>query len=388
MARNRLIALGLFAAALAGISLVGGPVSYGFFFFTLTVPVISLIYTLILLFRFKIYQELETRSVVAESPVQFYFTLQNEDLFAHAGIRTGFFTDYSTITGLDSSTVYELLPHTGVSNRTTLVCRYRGEYEIGVRTVTVMDYLRLFSITFRNPETLRVTVMPRWEILRGVACLEELAASARDSLITPNDPDVLVREYVPGDDIRTIHWKATARTGQPMVRTRIGEESPGISILMDSCRYDEAPDHYLPPENKLLETTLSLAYYYPARGIRTAVYAFDQGVCRYTLENTGSYERFYAELARFRFRPDSTQEKLFAAADAEPAIYRGNAVILVLSAWSDAAGAMVSQLGKSAIPVLVCLVTDEACGIPETEEGARVHFLTIGTDESLTEVFA
>ncbi|MBR5115790.1 MAG: DUF58 domain-containing protein [Lachnospiraceae bacterium] len=387
MLKNRLIALGLFAASVAGISLVGGPVSYGFFFFSLTIPVISLIYTLVLLFRFKIYQELDTRSIVAETPVQFYFTLQNEDLFAHAGIRTDFFSDFSSISGLDSRTVYELFPGTGVSNRTTLVCRYRGEYEIGVRTVTVMDYLRLFSVTFRNRETLRVTVMPRFEILESVSCLEELAASPRDSRAAATEPDVPVREYLPGDDPRTIHWKATARTGKPMVRTRIGEESPGLFILMDSCRYSERQEEYLPLENKLLETTLSLVYYYLARGIRTGVYVFGTDPVRYALEGTGSYEGFYAAMSSFRFRAESTQEKLFIAAGAEPAIYEGGAVILVLHEWTGEAAVFAERLGECAISVLVCLVTDGEERIPETEGAARADFLTIGYDGKLGEMF-
>ncbi len=387
MPRNRLIALGLFLLSVLGISLAGGPVTYGFFFFALIVPVISLVYTFILFLRFKIYQELETRSIVAQTPVQFYFTLQNEDRFAHAGIRTDFFSDFSSISGLDSRTVYELLPGTGVSNRTTLVCRYRGEYEIGVRTVTVMDYLRLFPVTFRNRETLRVTVMPQLEILRDVSCLEELRASARDSHAAASEPDALVREYVPGDDPRTIHWKATAKSGKPMVRTRIGEEAPGVNILMDSCRYGEVPEGYLPLENKLLETTLALTYYYLERGIRAGVFACGQDIVRYALEGTGSYEGFYAAMSSFRFREESVQDRLFAAAMSDPAVYEGNAVILVLHRWSDAAGAFAEQIERNAIPVLVCLVTDDKEDVPAVRTGSRMVFRSIGYEERLQEVF-
>ena len=95
MRRNRLIALGLLLLSLIAISFCGGPVSYGFFFFMLVAPVISVIYTLVLFLRFKLYQKIESKVAVAESPVTFYFTLQNEDFFGFAGVKTVFFSDFS-----------------------------------------------------------------------------------------------------------------------------------------------------------------------------------------------------------------------------------------------------------------------------------------------------
>ncbi|MBO7387822.1 MAG: hypothetical protein J6U15_08450, partial [Lachnospiraceae bacterium] len=96
MRRNRLIALGLFILSLVAISFYGGPVSYGFFFFMLFVPFVSAVYTLIMYFRFKIYQRIDSKVAVAESPVTFYFTLQNEDFYAFSGVKIDFFSDFST----------------------------------------------------------------------------------------------------------------------------------------------------------------------------------------------------------------------------------------------------------------------------------------------------
>ena len=55
MLRNRLIALGAFILSLVAISLVGGAATYGFFFFVLIVPAVSLIYSIIVFIRFKVY---------------------------------------------------------------------------------------------------------------------------------------------------------------------------------------------------------------------------------------------------------------------------------------------------------------------------------------------
>ena len=126
MKRNGYIALGLFILSLIIISNIGGPASYGFFFFTLFVPLVSFIYTIVVFIRFKIYQSIDTRTVTAGNATPFFFTLQNEDLFTHSGVRTHFFTDFSSITDLDDEE-YELMPHTGIRRETLLLCRYYRE---------------------------------------------------------------------------------------------------------------------------------------------------------------------------------------------------------------------------------------------------------------------
>ena len=42
-----------------------------------------------------------------------------------------------------------------------------------------------------------------------------------------------VREYQPGDDIRTIDWNVTARTGKPYVKKFIEERELNVMIMVD-----------------------------------------------------------------------------------------------------------------------------------------------------------
>ncbi|MCK5012906.1 MAG: DUF58 domain-containing protein [Candidatus Omnitrophica bacterium] len=49
-----------------------------------------------------------------------------------------------------------------------------------------------------------------------------------------------VREYQPGDDVRTIDWNVTARTGKPHIKKFIEERELTVMILVDvslSCRF-------------------------------------------------------------------------------------------------------------------------------------------------------
>ncbi len=49
-----------------------------------------------------------------------------------------------------------------------------------------------------------------------------------------------VREHLPADPARDIHWKATARTGRWMVKEREGEGAPGIDLRVEEGGTPEA----------------------------------------------------------------------------------------------------------------------------------------------------
>ena len=400
MSGNRLIVLGLFVLSLIGISFFGGPVTYGFFFLLLIVPVVSLFYAFITYIRFRIYQRIESVTVVAGSLTPYYLSLQNEDPYTISGIRVSYYDDFSSIDELTGDTEYELLPHTGIREESRLICRYRGEYTVGVRTVTVQDYLRLFAITFKNREPLRVTVMPHLTVLDELRYATDVSVTARDSQTDLSSPDVLVRDYIPGDDIRSINWKATARTGKPMVRTRIGEDTAGIAIIMDSCRYSDALADYLPLENKILETALALAYYYAGHGIGTVVYSHQSAPYRYALDSLSDFEELYGELSSFRFDAKNTHEDLFGAATGDRALYEADAVIYVLAKWSTPAAYLASDLEKRSVPVQVYLIGDgqrkdepdkadghtDGAGADGLASSDRISFIRVGCEDRLEEV--
>ena len=384
MLRNRLIVLGLFVLSVIAISFYGGPISYGFFFLMLLTPLICAGYAYLVYLRYRIYQEIGTKNVVVGSPTEFYFTLQNEDFFSFSGIKVDFFSDFSYINEMEENFEFELPPHSGLKRETVLVCKYRGEYEVGVRNVIVSDFLRLFNFNFKNRETLRTIVLPKLEILDSMSHMDLISVS-KDSKINPTEPDVLIRDYIPGDDLRSINWKASAHLGKPAVRTRTGEETPTIGIIMDSYRYSENPEDYLPLENKILETSLAVTHYYLSKGISVLVHTAEDNVGDCLLQNMSFFEDFYANLSGFKFVSNANASKLFESSKSN-SITSCNTVYMILHELTADALALIDTLNRNSTPVVICHITDSSEKNESVELKKNAQYIRIGYEDRLQEV--
>lgn len=119
-----------------------------------------------------------------------------------------------------------LAPGAATTIRYALVGRRRGGHVLGPLRLRVVDPFGLVERTVAGTDTAPLTVVPRVRPLppggpggghgRG-------GEGARRAIAVQGDDDVSVREYRRGDDLRKVHWRATARTGELMVRL---EERP------------------------------------------------------------------------------------------------------------------------------------------------------------------
>jgi len=384
MRRNRLILLLLFILSLVLISLRGGSVSYGFFFLILSVPLVSLIYLLYVLLTFKIYQELASRSIVAGEPTSFRFILRNENLFTYSGVRVLFHSDFSSINGLSDLTEYELQRGDGITRETTLTCRYRGSYSVGIKSVKIEDYLRLFTFTYtKNP--LIVNVNPKLVRLDKISGFDISHVSPHQSHTVSTERDFAVREYVPGDNVRDIHWKATAALGHPMVMKHIGPEEPSVVIVTDSHRHSDDERVFLPVENKILETLLALALYFVNESVTVRSVTRQNGPVERVLEGSNSFDNFYTEISSFAFRPEEDFKMLLLDVESSPSLLDASCIYMVTSEWTPEAFALCDKLGRNGTPVTVCLITDDSSVIVGDTPPALTEFKIIPPESELSE---
>lgn len=129
--------------------------------------------------------------------------------------------------------------------RLTLPTARRGVFQVGPLQVGRVDPLGLWSARRSVGTAQQLTVWPAWHALarspRGrIAQID----AARDMSNIDVFAFHMMREYVPGDDLRHIHWRTTARVGTIMVRTHEGTSVARQVLLLDNRQqsYVDADD--------------------------------------------------------------------------------------------------------------------------------------------------
>jgi uncharacterized protein (DUF58 family) len=118
----------------------------------------------------------------------------------------------------------------------TMLPRMRGVHQIGPLTVRVSDPLGLVEYERELAERTTLTVLPRVTPLTGLPDgfgRGEGAAGSTGLRRGIGEHDALLREYQPGDPLRTVHWRSTARRDELMFRL---EERPwhgGVTVMVD-----------------------------------------------------------------------------------------------------------------------------------------------------------
>jgi uncharacterized protein (DUF58 family) len=114
--------------------------------------------------------------------------------------------------------------------------RRRGALSLGPITVDRLDPLGLLRRpqAYGAAETLWVhpRVHPTKPLPVGVVLDYEgrLADTAPRGTVTFSS----LRDYVPGDDPRQIHWRSTARTGKLIVREHVDTSEPTVTVVLDT----------------------------------------------------------------------------------------------------------------------------------------------------------
>jgi len=122
----------------------------------------------------------------------------------------------------------------------------RGVYRYGAVNVFAQSPLGLMERRFRLDQAKEVAVYPSYLQLRKYELLAisnklTLAGVKKIRRIAQHAEFERIKEYVSGDDRRTVNWKATARRGRLMVNQFQDERAQQVFAVIDSGRVMKMP---------------------------------------------------------------------------------------------------------------------------------------------------
>jgi uncharacterized protein (DUF58 family) len=151
--------------------------------------------------------------------------------------------DHSDLPGYQASQATCIDPSETISWRTRGICRRRGIYTLGGITLRSGDPLGIYTVEIDQPQTATLAVMPPVIPLPDIEVapggwLGEGRANphAAEKVISSG----AVRQYAPGDSLRLIHWRTTARLHEPYVRELETPAGPGGLFWISTIAYRQA----------------------------------------------------------------------------------------------------------------------------------------------------
>ncbi|MFC9994487.1 DUF58 domain-containing protein [Nocardia sp. NPDC127526] len=134
----------------------------------------------------------------------------------------------------------ELPPNTKVRLHTELTPEYRGDRAAGPVTVRLLGPLGIAGRQVRHRIPARLRALPPFRSERLLAAkvrqLQQLEGRNTSPIRGQGTEFDSFREYVAGDDVRTIDWRATARAQDVLVRTWRPERNRHVVMLLDTGR--------------------------------------------------------------------------------------------------------------------------------------------------------
>jgi uncharacterized protein (DUF58 family) len=175
------------------------------------------------------------------------------------------------------------VPAGGVAHlTTTLTPGRRGDFAAGRVTVRSLGPLRLAGRQGGHPAPWSVRVLPpfgsRKHLPEKLARLRQLDGQHRSLLRGQGSEFDSLREYVLGDDVRSIDWRSSARRVDVMVRTWRPERDRRILIVLDTGRTAAGRVAGLPRLDTSMDAALLLTALASRAGDRVDLLAVDRRV--------------------------------------------------------------------------------------------------------------
>ena len=132
----------------------------------------------------------------------------------------------------------DLMPHRVKDIKLNMHPVHAGRYELSVTSARVLDPLGIWSKELSFSDTKAMTVLPEiydmQMITEGSATMPESDREAQKSRGAVSGDMIGIREYVPGDPVRNIHWKLSEKNDKMLVKELGNPVTDQFLLILDS----------------------------------------------------------------------------------------------------------------------------------------------------------
>jgi hypothetical protein len=389
---NRIIYILLVIASFVFSSFYGGYIPELIRYSLMFMPVILLAYIFLIYIRMNVGQSISEDTIIKGQKAGYHLGIKNPDILPYINLEMDIYEGAADISVMDGMRHISLMPKENVVYDGSIVCKYAGSYNVGVKNVIIPDFLNLFKIRYRLYRHIKVHVRPIEP--DDIDLSDKLCGGMNNKSL--NDTNLIsnyvggssIRDYIPGDSPKRIHWKNSAKLGKLV--TRQGDEEPeeGSVIILDTCLTGYKTEDRLIITDRLLHTAVALAKGYIYKEMRYSIIYSNENELRTThVVTADDYRSFYEGCENISFtEPYPISEVIHGMAEYG---YNCNYVIITADGNNKNNITAFNELVGTGSIVTVINVRLSAGEDGRADNGVRLYeTLEIGIDDDICEVLS
>jgi uncharacterized protein (DUF58 family) len=265
---GRCIWVFLLGAVFAGAWFSGERILYLTLVLLVALPVVSYVMTFLLLRGLKVFRN-QPDSIVKNATGKLTVQLHNRAFLPLGNAEVSIRADEHAMSVLDYDAV-TVNPFGKNTLEIPFVADFRGFFEFGLESVMVTDITGLFKLRRKFSSDNGILVLPAVSDLTNFPLTMNLMTQATSRYdIRDEDSSTIsdIRQYLPTDSIKRVHWKLTAKRNEWLVKTFQSNALNRVSIIFDAARLPLHPREVYALEDHMIEDALGLAKFCLNRGM-------------------------------------------------------------------------------------------------------------------------
>lgn len=271
MTRNRIVYSFLLLLGLVFVLAFGGRVPVFLLTCLLLLPLFSVLASLTASKRLELNQTVKRHILQKGEQTEYTITLTNKSRFFCPLVRACFLRDAKPVVqGWETEHFFSLPSGKSESVRYTLNGTYRGKFPIGVQHLEVLDYLGMFRLKRRANQKLVLKVFPQAIPLAGFyADLGQEVSRREINLLSQEDRSAVsdIKNYRPGDHLKDMHWKLSAKRGELLVKNYEIISNTGATVVLDTRPLPFEREAALALEDRVIASAISIEQYLNRKAI-------------------------------------------------------------------------------------------------------------------------
>lgn len=273
----------------------------------------------------------------------------------------------------ENMTTLALAPFEETELEFTVRFEHIGTYSAGLKKVVLCDFLRLFTVTIESPKKRIIDVIPKIQPIKEIRFSNDAVienTKALKATLSDSMDYAYVREYIPGDPMKTIHWKLSARGGALMTRLFEVYTNPGVSIIMDFYAPSDQAKILMGMFDTVVETAFSVGGYAKSQGMETEIHYYNKYGER--VKKNGWSTKDLPEIVGELPRISNKEEKQLDALDLLQSQIRSqygqnNLLICTSNLSSLMISAVIEAKSRRREPMLFAVIPKDLIGRERTE---------------------